>query len=41
MSFVDGHVGFIKMYWKGLPAPEGFPFFYDPPTGYDYRSSGN
>ena len=41
MSFVDGHVGFIKMYWNGVPALEGFPFFYEPKAGYDYTWSGN
>jgi prepilin-type N-terminal cleavage/methylation domain-containing protein len=41
MSFVDGHVSFIKMYWNGTPALEGFPFFYEPKPGYEYRWSGN
>jgi len=41
MSFVDGHVSFIKMYWNGVTALEGFPFFYEPQPGYDYKWSGN
>jgi len=41
MSFVDGHASFIKIYWNGIPALEGFPFNYDPQPGYDYKWSGN
>lgn len=35
VSFVDGHVSYIKMFWqtKGL--------MHDPPEGYDYQWSGN
>lgn len=41
MSFVDGHVSYIKMHWNGTPALEGFPFFHEPPGGYEYKWSGN
>ena len=41
MSFVDGHVSFIKMFWNGTQGLGGFPAFYDPPAGYDYKWSGN
>jgi hypothetical protein len=41
MSFVDGHASFIKIYWNGQPALEGFPIFYEPIPGYDYKWSGN
>jgi prepilin-type N-terminal cleavage/methylation domain-containing protein len=34
-GFVDGHVGFIKLYWHG----DGFAFLYNPPASYDYRWS--
>jgi prepilin-type N-terminal cleavage/methylation domain-containing protein len=39
VSFVDGHVSYIKIYWNAnfdLPA-----CCYDPPTGYDYKRSGD
>jgi prepilin-type processing-associated H-X9-DG protein len=41
MSFVDGHVSYIKRYWNGVLALEGFPFFYEPKPGYEYKWSGN
>lgn len=41
VSFVDGHVSFIRTFWNGVPAMEGFPFFYEPTPGYDYRCSGS
>jgi hypothetical protein len=41
LSFVDGHVSFLKMYWNGVPALEGFPFFYEPPGQYHYKWWGN
>jgi prepilin-type N-terminal cleavage/methylation domain-containing protein/prepilin-type processing-associated H-X9-DG protein len=42
VSFVDGHVAYIKMYWKGslLPGPM-LAMDYDPPAGYDYQWSGD
>ena len=39
VSFMDGHVSYIKIYWNAnfdLPA-----CCYDPPTGYDYKRSGD
>ncbi len=37
VSFVDGHVSYIKIYWNGKsPA-----IFSDPPAGYDYQWSGD
>jgi prepilin-type N-terminal cleavage/methylation domain-containing protein len=41
MSFVDGHVSYIKMYWNGTPKLDGAPALYEPPAGYDYTWSGN
>jgi len=41
MSFVDGHVSFIKMYWNGIAGFDGICFFYAPPAEYDYKWSGN
>jgi len=37
MSFVDGHVGFIPIYWNGEKGFDGCSIFYDPPPGYDYQ----
>jgi prepilin-type N-terminal cleavage/methylation domain-containing protein len=36
MSFVDGHVAFIKIYWNGVSPPTG----YEPIPGYDYDWDG-
>jgi prepilin-type N-terminal cleavage/methylation domain-containing protein len=41
MSFVDGHVGYIKIYWNGVPGGDGLAVKYEPPDGYDYKWSGN
>jgi prepilin-type N-terminal cleavage/methylation domain-containing protein len=41
VSFVDGHVGYTKMYWNGTLGPAGVSCAYDPPAGYDYQWSGN
>jgi prepilin-type N-terminal cleavage/methylation domain-containing protein len=41
MSFVDGHVSAIKIYWNGIQGSDGFCAFYEPPGGYDYKWSGN
>lgn len=41
MGFVDGHTSFVKIYWNGVPALEGFPLHYEPKAGYDYKWSGN
>ena len=37
VSFVDGHVSYIKMYWN----TKTFSMVYDPPAGYDYQWSGD
>ncbi|MGZ5566880.1 MAG: hypothetical protein ACXWKG_07695, partial [Limisphaerales bacterium] len=42
VSFVDGHVSYVKIYWK---YSTNFVFApscsYDPPEGYEYQWSGN
>lgn len=40
-GFVDGHVNSIKIYWNGQPGTNGFPFYYEPPPGYQYKWTGN
>lgn len=40
VGFVDGHVGFIPIYWNGTNGTDGLPVFYDPPDGYDYTWFG-
>jgi hypothetical protein len=37
LSFVDGHVKYLNMYWSGV----GEAWQYDPPANFDYRWSGN
>jgi len=41
ISFVDGHVSFIKIYYRGGFGPLAVSCNYDPPDGYDYQWSGN
>jgi prepilin-type N-terminal cleavage/methylation domain-containing protein len=44
VSFVDGRVTYIKIYWDNSPLPGGgwsFSLAYDPPARYDYQWSGN
>jgi prepilin-type N-terminal cleavage/methylation domain-containing protein/prepilin-type processing-associated H-X9-DG protein len=38
VSFVDGHVRYIKMYWEMAYSPTAA---FDPPAGYDYQWSGD
>jgi len=39
VSFVDGHVSYVKIYWNSsFSVPS---CCYDPPVGYDYRWSGD
>ena len=38
LSFVDGHVSYIKMYWSSNII---MSCFRDPPEGYDYKWSGD
>ncbi len=40
-GFVDGHAAYVKVYWSGAPGVAGFPFWYEPPAGYDYKWTGN
>lgn len=37
MSFVDGHVNYIRIYWNGTAGLDGIPALYAPPAGYDYE----
>lgn len=39
VSFVDGHVSYIQMYWNG--DIQSFSMAYNPPAGYDYQWSGD
>jgi prepilin-type processing-associated H-X9-DG protein len=41
VSFVDGHVSYIKIYWKTSWPPASCAGDYDPPDGYDYQWSAN
>lgn len=40
VSYVDGHVAYIKIYWGDIVTNGGFmSCFYDPPEGYNYQWS--
>jgi hypothetical protein len=39
VSFVDGHVATVKIYWDGVPGSS--PRNYEPPAGYEYTWSGD
>jgi len=41
VSFVDGHVSYIKTYWDESNTDGTQPWEYEPPTGYDYQWSGD
>jgi prepilin-type N-terminal cleavage/methylation domain-containing protein len=42
VSFVDGHVAYIKIYWGNIVTNGGFmSCFYNPPVSYDYQWSGD
>ena len=41
VSFVDGHVSYIKIYWKTSWPPVSCAAEYDPPAEYEYQWSGN
>jgi prepilin-type N-terminal cleavage/methylation domain-containing protein len=41
MSFVDGHVSFIPIYWNGAKGFDGIAYLYEPPATYEYKWSGN
>ena len=38
LSFADGHAGFTKIYWDGVP--DSNPCDYEPPAGFDYNWDG-
>lgn len=38
VSFVDGHVNYIRIYWESKYSPTSA---FDPPEGYDYQWSGD
>ncbi|HEV2330124.1 MAG TPA: DUF1559 domain-containing protein [Verrucomicrobiae bacterium] len=40
-GFVDGHVSYVKIYWDGIGGVNDFPFFNEPPPGYDYKWTAN
>ncbi len=39
VSFADGHVSYIEMYWNGHSG--SLATFYNPPAGYDYQWSAD
>ncbi|HTV41759.1 MAG TPA: hypothetical protein VMF08_14350 [Candidatus Sulfotelmatobacter sp.] len=42
VSFVDGHVGYVKMYWNSSTTANGLytmAFLYNPPPEYGYQWS--
>lgn len=44
VSFVDGHVSYIKIYWDPAPTQPGIwavAMEYNPPAGYDYKWSAD
>jgi hypothetical protein len=44
VSFVDGHVSYIKIYWNPGPTQPGvwaLAMQYDPPAGYEYKWSND
>jgi len=41
VSFVDGHVSYIKIYWNATTNLSVVAGDYDPPGGYDYQWSPN
>ena len=40
VSFVDGHVNYIKIYWREVPG-NSLACEYNPPAGYEYKWSGD
>jgi prepilin-type N-terminal cleavage/methylation domain-containing protein/prepilin-type processing-associated H-X9-DG protein len=44
ISFVDGHVSYVKIFWTLSPTQPGIwavAYQYDPPAGYDYKWSAD
>ncbi|HXC35587.1 MAG TPA: DUF1559 domain-containing protein [Candidatus Acidoferrales bacterium] len=40
-GFVDGHASYVKIYWDGVSGVNDFPFFHEPPAGYEYKWTAN
>lgn len=41
VSFVDGHVAYVPIYWAGNRSVGSLAMQYDPPKEYDYKWSGD
>ncbi len=43
VGFVDGHASFVKIYWNtnAVGGVHSMALLYDPPSGYDYKWSGD
>jgi prepilin-type N-terminal cleavage/methylation domain-containing protein len=41
MSFLDGHVSYLRIYWDGTNGFDGIPGLYNPPPGYEYEWFAN
>jgi prepilin-type N-terminal cleavage/methylation domain-containing protein len=41
LSFVDGHVSYVQIYWGGNSPPGALALHHDPPAGYAYQWSGD
>jgi prepilin-type N-terminal cleavage/methylation domain-containing protein len=41
VTFIDGHVSYVRIYWEASWPPKSCAGNYDPPAGYDYQWSGN
>jgi len=41
VSFIDGHVSYVRIYWNDYLDKTDQPMFYDPPAGYDCRWRGD
>ena len=41
VSFVDGHVSYIRIYWNGTNGFDGIAALYNPPGGYEYEWFAN
>jgi prepilin-type N-terminal cleavage/methylation domain-containing protein len=37
LSFVDGHVAYLRIYWNGNVGSNDIPVYYNPGPGYDYE----
>jgi prepilin-type N-terminal cleavage/methylation domain-containing protein/prepilin-type processing-associated H-X9-DG protein len=41
ISFADGHVAYLPIYWNGNLGKTDWPMFYNPLSGYDYQWSAD